>query len=100
MEVLIFTLFGMNVEVRSISDCKLCHLDVLSSLNDYHLRSSVWILLQNLTNPPHVALTIDCALSSDYYVATVLEENERGYGLVAISGGVIIRFVVPEVLRH
>ena len=72
MKVLIFTLFGMNVKVRSISDGKLCHLDVFPSLNDYHLRPSIWILLQDLTNPPHVALTIDCALSSDYYVTTVL----------------------------
>ena len=98
MEVLIFTLFGMNVEVWSISDGKFCHLDVVCSLNYYHFRSSIWILLQNLTNPPHIALTIDCALSSDYYVATVLEEDERRYSGVTISGLVIIRFVVPEML--
>ena len=75
MEMHIFDLQKMEVNLRGISNCDFFEFDIFAIFNSNQLRSSVGILFQKLTDPPHEALTINFSFSPENDVSAVHELN-------------------------
>lgn len=73
VEMHVFDIQKMEVNLRSISNFDFFEFDVLSIFNSQQLRSSQIILFQSLTDPPHEALTINFSFSPENYVCAVNE---------------------------
>lgn len=71
MEMHVFDLHKMEVNLRWISNFDSSEFDVLSIFNPNQLRSIHIILFQKLTDPPHETLTINFSFSLENYVCAV-----------------------------
>ena len=92
VEVALVSSSSVDVEIGRIHPFDSSYLEFDGVVNSHKMRATMVVLANVFTDPPHVSLAVNCAISLDFEVFTIIDRDEIVHLLLIIKRPQVVSF--------